>query len=164
MRVGSYRSTALALFAAVALSLGACSSSSSTTSSATSDGPTPGSTTAAPTGSGDVGVTEKDFAISLAQTSAPAGTITFNVANNGPSTHEFVVFKTDLPADQLPTDSKGDVDETAPGVKHIDEIENIAAGTSDNTLAVDLKPGAYVLICNLPGHYKLGMHTAFTVQ
>jgi uncharacterized cupredoxin-like copper-binding protein len=25
------------------------------------------------------------------------------------------------------------------------------------TLTADLKPGRYVLICNLPGHYAMGM-------
>ena len=30
-------------------------------------------------------------------------------------------------------------------------------------LALKLPAGHYMLICNLPGHYKVGMHTAFTV-
>jgi uncharacterized cupredoxin-like copper-binding protein len=159
MKVRPYRSMAVALFTVVGLGMAACSSSSSTSGAAE-----PAGTTTAPAVPGQVAVSEKDFEISLASTSAPAGKVTFSVANDGPSTHEFVVFKTDLDADQLPTDSKGDADEEGTGVTHIDEIEDIAAGTSDNTLEVDLKAGSYVLICNLPGHYKLGMHTAFTVQ
>ena len=31
------------------------------------------------------------------------------------------------------------------------------------SLDVSLKAGSYVIICNLPGHYASGMHTAFTV-
>jgi uncharacterized cupredoxin-like copper-binding protein len=148
----------VALIAAIGLGLAACSSSSSSST------PTTDTTTTAPTGTGDVGVAEKDFAISLDSSSAPAGKVTFTVANAGPSVHEFVVFKTDLPEDQLPTDSKGDVDESGTGVTHIDEIEDIAAGSTDSTLKVDLESGSYVLICNLPGHYGLGMHASFTVE
>ena len=159
MRVVPQRAVAhVALIAAIGLGLAACSSSSSSST------PTTDTTTTAPTGTGDVGVAEKDFEISLDSSSAPAGKVTFTVANAGPSVHEFVVFKTDLPEDQLPTDSKGDVDESGTGVTHIDEIEDIAAGSTDSTLKVDLESGAYVLICNLPGHYGLGMHTAFTVE
>jgi uncharacterized cupredoxin-like copper-binding protein len=159
MKVGPYRSTTVTLFTAVGLGMAACSSSSSTIGSTE-----PTETSTAPAVPGQVGVAEKDFEISLTSTSAPAGKITFAVSNDGPSTHEFVVFDTDLAADQLPTDSEGDVDEEGDGVTHVDEIEDIAAGTSDNVLDVDLEAGSYVLICNLPGHYNLGMRTAFTVQ
>ncbi|MEA2556917.1 MAG: hypothetical protein QOG88_455 [Actinomycetota bacterium] len=159
MRMVPQRAVAhVALIAAIGLGLAACSSSSSSST------PTTDTTTTAPTGTGDVGVAEKDFAISLDSSSAPAGKVTFTVANAGPSVHEFVVFKTDLPEDQLPTDSKGDVDESGTGVTHIDEIEDIAAGSTDSTLKVDLESGSYVLICNLPGHYGLGMHASFTVE
>jgi len=29
---------------------------------------------------------------------------------------------------------------------------------------VTLDAGSYVLICNLPGHYRQGMHSSFTVS
>ena len=87
----------------------------------------------------------------------------FDIQNEGPQTHEFVVFKTDLDPADLPTNADGTVDEEGQGVKHIDEVEDIAACTSES-LAVNLAAGNYVLICNLPGHYASGMHTAFTIQ
>jgi len=31
-------------------------------------------------------------------------------------------------------------------------------------LALGLKPGKYVLICNVPGHYQAGMRVGFTVR
>jgi uncharacterized cupredoxin-like copper-binding protein len=31
-------------------------------------------------------------------------------------------------------------------------------------LTLNLKKGRYVLICNIPGHYKSGMHADFTVS
>ena len=34
----------------------------------------------------------------------------------------------------------------------------------DKTLDVVLKPGKYVLLCNLPGHYKSGQYTGISVE
>ena len=110
---------------------------------------------------GTVDVTLSDFAIKLSDSSVPAGEVTFQVENKGPSVHEFVVFKTDLAPDALPTDATGDVaesDEFAP----VDEIEDIAKGASPE-LKVDLAAGDYVLVCNVPAHYRQGMRAAFTV-
>jgi uncharacterized cupredoxin-like copper-binding protein len=111
---------------------------------------------------GGITVTEMDFAIEPASTSAPAGKVAFDIQNEGPQTHEFVVFKTDLDPADLPTNADGTVDEEGAGVKHIDEIEDIAPCTSES-LSVNLAAGNYVFICNLPGHYASGMHTAFVV-
>jgi uncharacterized cupredoxin-like copper-binding protein len=111
-----------------------------------------------------VAVTEKDFAITLDNMTAPAGQVTFNVTNNGPSEHEFVVIKTDLAPDQLPVNPDVyAVDTTAAGLTSIGQATNIAAGAS-TTLNVNLTPGRYVLICNLPAHYQQGMRIGFSVQ
>ena len=32
------------------------------------------------------------------------------------------------------------------------------------TVSVTLKPGTYQLFCNIPGHYKGGMHNVITVK
>jgi uncharacterized cupredoxin-like copper-binding protein len=111
---------------------------------------------------GGVDVTESDFKVVPAETSASAGELTFNITNDAEQTHEFVIFKTDLAPDALPTDADGDVDEEGEGVEHIDEIEDITGG-STQSLTVTLDAGNYVFICNLPGHYRQGMNTAFTV-
>jgi uncharacterized cupredoxin-like copper-binding protein len=111
---------------------------------------------------GGVGAALSDFKIELDESTAPAGKVTFDIENNGPSTHEFVVFKTDLAADALPT-KDGDVDEEGEGVEAIDEVEDIEAD-STKTLDVDLDAGKYVVICNLPGHYKQGMYDTLTVE
>jgi len=75
-----------------------------------------------------------------------------------------VVFQTDLAEDQLPVKDDGnEVDEEGEGLTAVDEQEDIAANSSA-TLTVDLQPGTYVVICNLPGHYKLGMHATLTVS
>ena len=114
-------------------------------------------------GDGGVGVTLADFTVTPDEDSAPAGDVTFDVTNDAEQTHEFVVFKTDLAASDLPTNEDGDVDEEGEGVELVDEIEDIEGGT-DQSLTVNLESGSYVLICNLPGHYAQGMHASFTVE
>ena len=64
--------------------------------------------------------TEKDFASSLDQTSVASGDVTFHITNEGSSTHEFVVFKTDLAPDKLPT-KNGVVNAHAKQLDHVDE-------------------------------------------
>lgn len=112
---------------------------------------------------GGIDVTVSDFRVEPAETSAPAGELTFDITNDAEQTHEFVIFKTDLAPDALPVGDDGDVDEEGEGVEHIDEIEDITGG-STQSLTVSLDAGNYVFICNLPGHYDQGMHAAFTVS
>jgi uncharacterized cupredoxin-like copper-binding protein len=119
-----------------------------------------------------VDVTVQEFAVIPAESSAPAGDVTFDVMNEGPDdTHEFVVYKTDLAPDALPTAADGSVDEEGEGVELIDEIEDIAVGDTP-TLTVTLDAGSYVFICNIVeeeggetiAHYQQGMRVAFTVE
>jgi uncharacterized cupredoxin-like copper-binding protein len=139
----------------------ACSSNDDNTSSGSTGSTSTGNSPAA--AGGTVGATEKDFSIALDPSTASAGSTTFDITNEGPSTHEFVVFKTDLAEDQLPTTNEGIVDEKAKGLESVDEVEDIAAGSSES-LTANLDAGSYVVICNLPGHYQQGMHAALTVS
>ena len=152
--------------AVAALFLGACSSSNDTGSSPTTAVPTTEApTTAAPTTEGTpiaVLVGEIDVNtqyMTLDSATAPAGTVTFTVTNEGVKKHEFVVLATDTPVDQLTV--KGDEvvedDYTSPG-----EIGDLPPGDT-LTLTVDLAAGPYALICNLKGHYRMQMYAAFTV-
>ncbi len=107
------------------------------------------------------------YKITLSKNTASAGDIIFHVHNDATDLkHEFVIFKTDLPEDQLPLNDEGAVDEEGAGVTHIDEVEVEAGQAAD--LAVNLEPGKYVLICNINDnnemHYMHGMHVAFTVK
>ena len=117
-----------------------------------------------------VNVTLQEFAVLPAQESAPAGTTTFSVENTGPEdVHEFVVIKTDLAPDALPTDENGVVDEEGEGMEVIDEIEDIPVGETQS-VTVDLESGSYALVCNIwdedeqEAHYAMGMRSAFTVE
>lgn len=113
-----------------------------------------------------VAVTEESYQIKFANNvkMLPSGNINFHIKNNANGqAQEFVIFKTDLPPDQLPLNDDGDVDEQGPGIKHIAEVEDI--GTSETKkLKVNLPPGNYVALCNLPGHYAQGMYYSFTVR
>jgi uncharacterized cupredoxin-like copper-binding protein len=56
----------------------------------------------------------------------------------------------------------GKVDEEA-DAKNVGEVEDILAGTNKSE-TFDLASGKYVLVCNVAGHYKSGMATAFEVK
>ena len=90
-----------------------------------------------------------------------AGRVTFEVnhAASGDTEHEFVVLKTDMDDAHLPV-HKGQVTESR--FKKMGEVEDLARG-STKRLSLKLAPGHYVLICNRPGHYEMGMHTSFVV-
>ena len=129
-----------------------------------------GGETAATGGGTTVDVTLQEFAVIPASSSAPAGDVTFNVTNEGPDdVHEFVVFRSDLAPDALPTAEDGSVEETGEGVELQDEIEDIAVGDTQS-VTIDLAAGDYVLICNIydeaeqESHYQEGMRVAFTVE
>jgi uncharacterized cupredoxin-like copper-binding protein len=117
-------------------------------------------------------VTLQEFAILPAQTSVPAGTVTFEATNTGPAEeHEMVVLKTDLAPNALPTQADGSADEEGAGVQSIGEIAEFPAGQTESG-TFDLQPGHYVLICNIVdtnngqtvSHYHQGMWVEFTVS
>ncbi len=123
-----------------------------------------GSATPSPSGTASqaatLAVTEKEFSISLGQASVAAGDVTLDVKNAGAIAHDIRVIKTDLAPDKLPV-AGGQVDESQVDV--VGKIDTVKPGSSQQ-LQVKLQPGHYVIICNVPGHYQLGMHTEFTVQ
>lgn len=91
---------------------------------------------------------------------APAGKVTFSVKNTGTLKHEVVVLKTDQSPDQIgPGEEAGMVSEKA----SVGESDDMGPGTA-KTFTLDLSAGKYLLICNEPGHFASGMHTAFTVN
>ena len=111
-----------------------------------------------------VSVLLDDFDVHRTTATAASGTVRFQLVNNGPSTHEFIVVRTDRASGQLPLQRDGlTVDEEGPGVDWVDEAEGLDIGDR-RTLTLDLAPGHYVLFCNMEGHYLGGMHAAFTVR
>jgi uncharacterized cupredoxin-like copper-binding protein len=118
--------------------------------------PTPGGT--------PVNVLLEDFEVRLDTAVVSAGTVSFRILGQGPTTHEFIVVRTDRPPDKLPLQPDGlTVDEEAPGVKLVDEADGLDIDDRQ-TLDLDLAPGHYVMYCNLEGHYLGGMYAALTVR
>jgi uncharacterized cupredoxin-like copper-binding protein len=120
----------------------------------------------------DIKGTLEEWKITVSPSSGAAGEVTFTIDNIGEKDHEFVVVKTDLAPDKLPTVADGaeagTVDEEGAGMDAIGEKEDILAGTDNNVLTLTLTAGKYVIFCNVHDedlvHYQKGMHTAFTVS
>lgn len=96
--------------------------------------------------------------------------MSFRAINTGTQRHELVVVP--LAAGQSPGNrhvgSDGKVDEAdslGEASKSCAEGsgDGITPGTTGWT-SINLKPGHYELICNLPGHYRAGMTTLLTVE
>jgi mono/diheme cytochrome c family protein/uncharacterized cupredoxin-like copper-binding protein len=119
--------------------------------------PLPGATKVA------VSLNDSPFQVKPDASSAPAGPVEFDVKNDGAGPHNFRVIQTDLAPDKLPlTGSQVDENQLGSAVVARSAGNFIAAGATD-TVAAQLAPGNYVLICNVPTHYSSGMHVAFTV-
>ncbi len=106
-----------------------------------------------------VAVTVSQSSLGAAPASVTSGKTTFKVTNAGSENHEFVVLKTDTPQDQLTAGTDGTVSEDG----KVNELDPFSANAT-KTLTLNLKPGNYVLLCNLPGHFQRGIHAALTVQ
>jgi uncharacterized cupredoxin-like copper-binding protein len=116
------------------------------------------------TTSSRIDVTMHDFGIKVSSHLVRAGKVVLHVTNKGPSTHEINVDLTRYAAGAIPLKRDGlTAAEDAKGLQRIDSIEQVNLHhTGDLTL--DLRPGRYVLWCNLEGHYLGGMHTSFEVH
>src|SRR6185503_10782658 len=81
----------------------------------------------------DIKGTLEEWKITLTPTTGAAGEVTFTIDNIGEKDHEFVIVKTDLAPDKLPTIAdgaeKGTVDEEGEGITAVDELEDIKSGT-----------------------------------
>jgi len=86
----------------------------------------------------------------------PAGKVDLTILNNGTIPHELLIFRSNRDPAAYPTDAAGDIKEEGAGVSLISDGDNIDPGGSQ-TRAVDLTPGKYLFVCNIPGHFKQGM-------
>ena len=58
------------------------------------------------------------------------------------------------------SESRVDEDKMVGVLGEVSELEPGKTGA----LRLDLKPGKYLLFCNIPGHFTSGMWTIFTVE
>jgi nitrite reductase (NO-forming) len=101
----------------------------------------------------DVNVTLGDMWVKADKTEIHAGKVTFAVKNEGATMHGMAMAVRPVSA------SGGMLDESALSAKG----KELAAGESE-TITADLKPGAYELVCFLPGHYAAGQKLPFEVR
>jgi len=115
----------------------------------------------APPGGVAVNGTVREWRITLDVDKIKAGPVRFTTANLGTITHEFVVIRTDYGDGQIPMD--GDrFNEDGEGVSSPGELGEFEPTIAKDTI-LDLTPGHYQVVCNLPGHYHNGMHAELEV-
>jgi uncharacterized cupredoxin-like copper-binding protein len=100
----------------------------------------------------------KEFKVVPSVRSVGRGRVVFVARNVGKLKHDFVVLRTNLAPGKLPL-----VGSRAKEVGRQGRTPVFGPGGT-RRLALDLKPGKYVLICNVPGHYQAGMRVGFTVR
>jgi uncharacterized cupredoxin-like copper-binding protein len=111
-----------------------------------------------------VNVLLEDFKVRQDAAVVPAGTVSFRILNQGPTSHQFIVVRTDRAPDKLPLQRDGlTVNEDAPGVDLVDDVAGLDIDERQ-TLVLRLAPGQYVFYCNFEGHYLGGMHASLTVR
>jgi len=113
---------------------------------------TGGSDQPPPAGDTAINFVEKDFAIAMDKSTIKAGSITFNIKNNGPSPHNIGITK------EADSSKGGGI--TGPVIKDSDTLDT----GKTTTITVDLQPGSYNVVCTVPGHVQLGMIMKLTVQ
>jgi uncharacterized cupredoxin-like copper-binding protein len=130
--------------AAIAVPIVGCggSSSDNSTSNAATQASTGGGSSAG--GGSAVNLTATDFKFDPSDPSVKAGNVTFNLKNNGQTTHSL------------------EIEDVTPG--HDQEIEGDVSPGSSGTLAVNLKPGKYEFYCPIANHKELGMEGEITVK
>ena len=100
--------------------------------------------------------------ITADMTEVSAGEVTFQVVNDSKDMiHEMVLAPVVDATTPMPysTDLQK-VDEDTAG--HLGEVAELDTGQS-GALTLTLKPGTYILYCNIAGHYAAGMWTLLTV-
>jgi uncharacterized cupredoxin-like copper-binding protein len=96
-------------------------------------------------------------------TSMLAGQVNFAITNIGTIQHELLVFKSDLPPSAFPVDKNGNIIADGPGITLVSRGDPIDPGKTQSRVVDLTKPGTYLFVCNIPGHFKQGMFRAVTV-
>ena len=107
-------------------------------------------------------MSQATMGITRSQSEIPAGEITFQATNDSTfMIHEMVLAPiTDVNTELPYVADLNKVDEDAAG--HLGEVAELDPGDA-GALTVTLEPGTYILYCNIPAHYAMGMWTTFTV-
>lgn len=100
--------------------------------------------------------------IDVDKATVPAGWVTFDVTNASKDIiHEMILAPLTADETELPyVADENRIDEEKAG--YLGEVSELDAGKG-GSLKVELKPGKYILFCNIPGHFISGMWTVLTV-
>jgi hypothetical protein len=99
----------------------------------------------------------------------PAGQVTYRVVNSGPQPHELNILRLAPGATPVDVLTWQPDQGTPPPFEAVGGMNGLSQGESDY-MTLDLEPGTYVAICNIPDpgtglpHARLGMIRQFTVQ
>jgi uncharacterized cupredoxin-like copper-binding protein len=109
-----------------------------------------------------IDVTERDFHISISPRVVQPGSVVFRATNRGPDAHELIVVrvrdrKLPLRSDGL-TVSEEKLEKSTVGVLEPGQPNTV------RELSAQLKPGRYVLFCNMSGHFMGGMRADLVVR
>jgi len=108
-----------------------------------------------------VSVEMSEWSIQVSNRAVTSGPMALALKNRGRLGHELVIIKTDQPPAALAA-HEGFVDEAAAG-EVVGRIGLLPPGR-EQTQTFQLNPGKYVLICNVVGHYQLGMAAALEAR
>ena len=102
--------------------------------------------------------------IALSTEAVKTGQVTFEVFNSSKDmVHEVIIARLKdmtTPLAYLATDRKVDEEKSE---YHLGEVSELEPGMT-GALRLELKPGHYLIYCNIQGHYMAGMWTILTVR
>ena len=143
MRLNRRFAALLAIGAAVAVPVAGCGGSDDD-DEGSSNAATPPATSAAGGGAGGtVDLTATDFKFDPSDPTVKSGEVTFNLANDGQTTHS-------LEIEDVNGQDK--------------EIEGDVSSGQSGTLEVNLPPGKYEFYCPVDNHRQMGMTGEITVK
>ncbi len=113
-------------------------------------------------GPAKVNISLTTYSIAVEKDTVSSGQVTFHVSNDATDQkHSLDIVQTDLAPDKLPRTADNNVDMSKLTV--VASVPEIQPGESKD-VTVNLAPGHYVIVCNLPGHYDQGMRAEITAK
>jgi uncharacterized cupredoxin-like copper-binding protein len=113
-------------------------------------------------------LTMRDFSFDIPD-QVRAGRVTYRVVNDGPQPHEMNILKLAPGATMDQVAAWAQDPSTPPPFEAVGGMNGLTPG-ADGLMTVDLEPGSYIAICNIPDpatglpHSQLGMVHPFTVD
>ena len=134
------------LVGVMSISLVACGGETSTNVPAGTDATATSAPANGSTGSGTMiesAVTLTEWSVTPANAEIAAGKVKFTVSNTGEFSHNYVIME---------------------GTNEVGRTPSFTSAEGSKVLEVDLKPGAYTILCDVIGHPEKGMVNKLTVK